>query len=718
MIPASDITTRELSAARLRLTDGVTFTPFFRRGQPMYRVATRSQATFFEVGHAEGVFVSLLDGRTTVAEAVSTMARVLGPEAIKEHEAIAISQWLLESGLATSADVASTLSHAADRASRGAASPKNHPLWFRIPLIRSERWLDRVLSAFVWTHSGPAAIAWLLVVFLGALQLLNAWPRFVPSADALWVPDGWLWTGLLWCVLKAFHEASHAIACRKYGGRVQEMGIMLILLAPVAYVDVSSSWGFASRRRRMHVAFAGVYADLLLAAIAALVWAGTDSVEWQHVLSRTVWLCTLSTLLFNLNPLVRSDGYYLLCDLCDTPNLSALSRSAVGRFAKAVLFGRDPHEAAGRRPLLPLAYGFASMLWSLVTMSAFLLGVALWFHGAGLIAALAGCLLWMAPSIGNALAVTQRTFRARPRSAWRFVSVLTLGVTAVVGLLVLTPWPGGRSAPFVVDFAHPSLVRADGPGLVRSVHAADGEIVVAGQLLLELANPELESERDAVAADLSYQEALSRIRLNDGDTAGAQVAGKEAESLRRRLEELDRQLAALTVRSPIGGRVICRNLSQLSGTWCELGQTLLTIAPDDVKEIHASIPQKDADSLRESVGKRFAVRFPMRGSTEVLLERITPKGSTDPLHPALVVPMGGPLAARHREKADPSDAGFELLEPHFCATLKLSSQVSRKVAVGETGFLRLEQSRTLYSVLSDNLRNWILLSAKFPLSAI
>lgn len=735
----SDVTTRELSAARLSLADGLAFTPCLRRRAPAYRIRMPDGRTFFEVGRTEATLLSLLDGRTTVAEAVSRLARALGSDALSEREAIAVCQWSLDNGLVRGTDPERTnreaagpfampygantnlLGHAKPQA--GSIAEPFNPLSLRIPLVRSEAWLDRIAPSLRWVHSAPAALVWMIVVVLGATQLLGEWPRFRASAADLFLPGHWLWTALLWCLLKTIHELSHALACKRYGGSVHEMGLRLILLMPVAYVDVSSSWAFRSRRERMHVAAAGVCADFFIAAVAALAWSATDSSVAQHVLSRIIWLCTLTTVLFNLNPLVRSDGYYLLSDICDVPNLSARSRSAIGRLAARFFLGpRFAGESSnGDSPPLLIAYGLASMAWTLTVTFAILVAAAMWFEGLGLVLAVAGAVMWFGPALVGSVRFVQQRLEYDPATLQRLSLTVAGTAAAIAAFIFLVPLPVGRTAPFVVDFARPAVLRAEGPGFVESVATRDGATVEAGDVLLRLRNADLEFERTDVALQVEAKDALRRSKLNEGDVASAQVAGRDAESLMQRLLELDRQLASLEVRAPIAGRVVARNLAHLEGTWCAVGQELLTIAPDDQRELRAAIAQEDVDRwpLRtkppasdseieplDRAAAPMSARLPSHGNLTVRLDRLSPRATTDAPHAALVAANGGPLAARATSGAEPDSAKYELVEPRFTATLQIEPSPGRRLAVGETGVIRLGHTGQTLAELLKRTFGW------------
>ena len=216
------------------------------------------------------------------------------------------------------------------------------------------------------------------------------------SSHLIFSPHNWLSMAIVWVLLKIAHELAHALACKRYGGEVRDMGLVFILFAPAAYVDVTSCWRFSSKWQRMHVAAAGMYVELVLAAMAAIAWSQTDSLVVRHWLFNVILMASVSTLLFNANPLMRFDGYYLLADLLEIPNLSPEGSRFVQQLGSRIFFGSRP---AGQSPLgwrgcSFACYGLAAWLWRLAVCGSLLAASAILWQGAGLMLGLAE------PSVG------------------------------------------------------------------------------------------------------------------------------------------------------------------------------------------------------------------------------------------------------------------------------------------------------------------------------
>ncbi len=216
----------------------------------------------------------------------------------------------------------------------------------------------------------------------------------------------------------------------------------------------------------------------------------------QSDLVNLIWSTSVTTFVFNANPLMKFDGYYILSDLLDRPNLYTNSSLHLQRIANRVFFGSktDSVRSSRQDALLPASYGAAAFVWRMLICVGLLISASMMFHGAGMVAAAAGVLLWFGQPI---LQLTRKIWhRARldPQESLQAI-VLSSAVTAVLGaFLFLVPWPAGATAPGIIDHWDLAVVRAETPCFVRNIQVADGEKVSQGQLLIELENEELANE--------------------------------------------------------------------------------------------------------------------------------------------------------------------------------------------------------------------------------
>lgn len=259
---------------------------------------------------------------------------------------------------------------------------------------------------------------------------------------------------------------------------------------------MTSSLSFPSRWQRIQTAAAGIYVELTVAALAAIAGTVTGSPLLSHHLVNLIWSTSVTTFVFNANPLMKFDGYYILSDLLDRPNLYTNSSLHLQRIANRVFFGSktDSVRSSRQDALLPASYGAAAFVWRMLICVGLLISASMMFHGAGMVAAAAGVLLWFGRPILQLTRKIWHLARLDPQESLQAI-VLISAVTAVLGaFLFLVPWPAGATAPGIINHWDLAVVRAETPCFVRNIQVADGERVSQGQLLIELENEELANE--------------------------------------------------------------------------------------------------------------------------------------------------------------------------------------------------------------------------------
>src|SRR5439155_5568099 len=231
--------------------------------------------------------LSQFDGRAA-ADVVRAANQSLGDHGFSEADALAVIQWGLQTGLLTlgpSAIQPLGSSSSLEAVPRSAAARKAWSLLsIRIPLGSPDRWCERVLPWVGWLFGKPAFVVWLLLIVMALHEVAVDWERFAVAIGEILIPANWFGLGLAWLVLKVIHESAHALICKRHGGEVRQVGIALIMFAPVAYVDVTSCWRFPSRWQRIHTAAAGIYAETAIAALAILTASRWESPLAQHFL--------------------------------------------------------------------------------------------------------------------------------------------------------------------------------------------------------------------------------------------------------------------------------------------------------------------------------------------------------------------------------------------------------------------------------------------------
>ncbi len=546
--------------------------------------------------------VARLDGQQSLHQIWETVINEQGSQAPTQPEVLALLGQLHENGLIASEgrpDLKGLFTQHEQRSRRERLAQRN-PLAFRVPLFNPAPWLARADGLAQALFNRPALWLWCALVLLalagaathaGELQAYGA--RHIGSPQQLLL----LW--LLYPVVKALHETAHALAVRRWGGTVSEVGLTLMLLLPVPYVDASAATAFRQRRHRIIVSLAGMAAEAALAALALGLWLLVSDGLIRDAAFVVMLIGGVSTLLFNGNPLVRMDAYHALADALESPGLAPRSKAYLLYLARRWLLGlsqaRPPTVAPGERRWL-LGYGLASTVyqWLLALwIVSWLLGVHLllgslavaWF--AIIMLALPARRLWRWTRTAAELAHN----RQRALAAGGLLTVLPL-------LLVLAvPLPAYTRAQGVVWLPEKAVARAGAEGFVDQLLAQDGDAVEAGTPLLRLVDPSFDADVLALSARWRGVSAAQHMALFTQSPQAA-VLTQQLEQLKAEFRRLKQRLEQLTVRAGASGRLVLPHAADLPGAWVSRGAVVAHVLPQHGSQVRVVVPQDDISRLQ------------------------------------------------------------------------------------------------------------------------
>jgi len=681
-------------------------------GDPVYLIEDGLYRQFLHIGVPEFHFLRQLDGVTTVAAAVAASARRFGSRAIGENEAIDLLHWAGERHLLQSPETEHD-AESGGTAERGTFRIMQVLFW-RMPLGNPDRFMAILNRLFGWSFSLPVRLIWLAVVVWALfLAVENAGQLAGASATAI-LPGNWWRLILVYAVLKVIHECWHGIAVKRYGGRVPEWGIQLLaFITPLTFVDASDSWTFPGRKRRMMVTAAGMYVEFFLAACALIFWEQADPGIARAVAFDVVFMASVTTLLFNLNPLMRFDGYYMLSDLTGVHNLGPKGQSYVKWLAKRFLLGvRNAQIPAGYRqaPRLIAIYGIAAAAWRVVIWTTILLLVATLFQGAGAVLTL---LILVGVGLRGAGAFIRYLYEGsgaeRPRlrvALPRLAAAIALLATM---LIVVRVQPSSR-LPAVVEYEDSPVLRAECPGTVVEWIDEPGVWVEAGQIVVRLENRERVTELARLEIERERSRVRSREYLDEGSIAAHQAEERAIAGLDERITLESKILETLSIRAPEGGIFVSRQFSTLPGRYLMPGDEVGRIVVPDRMRVLISVPQRVRDSIAKRTGDEVELRLRGRAGFPVgaRIERVEAGADSEPPHAALAATKGGPLAVRPvadietererglagselREEDREENATGELIRPRFRAYAIPEENLSRDrmLMEGEWGYARV-----------------------------
>ena len=707
-----DSSTVEIANVAPALREDLRFTLQEHGGQACYLIEDEKNSRFFRVGIPEYTFISLLDGTTSIRDALAYTASQLGSDAFTERDAASICKWLIDSQLAftNASNEYQRLLKTAEASTKAKRAQKLNPLLLRLPLLRPDRMVTKVTRWFGWWFSFPAFILWATIVGFGIYELIANWGSVDPAALRMFAPGNLLRLLATWTFLKVVHEFSHGIACKRFGGTVREAGVLMIVFAPIPYVDVTSAWRMPSKWRRIIVSMAGMYTELFFAAVAAIVVVHSEPGVVQQMAYNVLITASIVTLIFNANPLMRFDGYYMLSDLLEIPNLYSLGQQYTRYLARRYVMGvsaRLPNWTWARGAAIRI-YGIAALFWRIFVCASLILAASTILKGAGVVLAIAAALMWIGfPAVKFVQYLVNGNQTEKPR--WvRFATVSGLIIVLVGGFLSL-PEPGGVRAPALVRYAPLHTVRAPHSGFVTEILVATGETVNQSQPLLRLTNVDLELEVADMRLEGKQSETRSRIFNKDQDVAALQVERNMRDVLKRQIVERDGQLAKSTVVAPADGTIVTAQWQSLVGKYVHEGEELCAIGSPGQKRLEVSVSQTNMEHFATQAGKLVDVLLRTPGTQPLVCElgNVDPRASQQLPHLALAATNGGPLPVQPTAN-DEEGEQWQLVEPHFLANVDLDSRLSRELRAGQITTVRLRQSRgSLAQFFYRGITGWI-----------
>src|SRR5436190_1404208 len=342
----------------------------YYRGERWYVVRDPAGNQYHRLSDPAYRFVGLLNGQRTVGEAWDLAGGQLADDAPTQPEVIQILSHLYSANLIdadVTPDAAVLLRRHKKLSQRKMQGRLMNVLFPRIPLWDPDRFLKTWMPVVRVGFSKLGALIWLIVIGFAIFQLLPEGEAIKTAARNAIAPHNWMWLWAVFVLIKLLHELGHAFACRRFGGECHELGIMFLVFIPTPYVDASSAWAFPSRWHRMFVGAAGMIVELFVASLLCFFWVTVgDKTSLPAVLAYNAMLiASVSTLVFNANPLLRYDGYYILSDFLEIPNLRQKSTEYALGLIKRHIFrikAQQPLPPIGQRGWL-LLYAIASSIY-------------------------------------------------------------------------------------------------------------------------------------------------------------------------------------------------------------------------------------------------------------------------------------------------------------------------------------------------------------------
>jgi putative peptide zinc metalloprotease protein len=649
------------------------------RGKVWHVLLNRVSGRSYRFSSNAHHFIALMDGWRTVEDLWQVNGDSLGDEGLTQEEAVGLLRRLYSADLLQT-DISTDAAEIFERQKRQARAKwtgriKN-PLAVKVPLFDPDRMLERLLPFFRPLFGRMGLMLWLAVLAVGGVLAAVHWSEIVgDTSTSLLSPQNLALLWLCYPLIKALHELGHGIATKVWGGEVHEVGVILLALIPVPYVDASSAGTFPEKRRRMVVGAAGMMVELFLAVLALWLWLHTEPGLIHSLAYNTMLIGSVSTLFFNGNPLLRFDGYYVMTDAIGMPNLATRSNQYLGYLVKRYLFAvrslESPTTADGERRWL-IGYGVLSYIYRVIILVTIVLFVAESYPGIGVLIALwATATMLVLPVLKHARTLLTSPVLQRQRT--RAVSISAGLVAGAAALLFMLPAPLATLAEGVIAPPEGAELRAGHEGTITRLLAQPDTRVERDQPLIETEDPFLKARTQNLAARLRELSIRRQVLQAEQKQVEVNILDEELQVVQADLERTREQAASLLLRSPAEGVFMVDLPDDLPGRFVRRGDLLGYVADLGEPTVRVAVPQADIGLVKHqtrSVSVRLAEQLVSPVAATVI--RQIP-AAVERLPSAALGPMGGgPFAV------DPEDSsGTRAMEGVFEVELALPVPVER-----------------------------------------
>lgn len=559
----------------------------------------------------------------------------------------------------------------------------DHYLFIRLPLVRPAAFLARTLPWVrpLWQPAGVAAL--LGVAIIGLMLIGRQWDSFTASFAGLLTPQGIATYVAALFAVKIVHEAGHAYVATRYGCCVPTMGVSFLVMVPVLYTDTSAAWRLRSRRQRMAIAAAGVLAELSVTAICLFLWPflPDGAIRTTAFILATTSLAT--TLLVNASPFMRFDGYYLLSDWLNVPNLASRSFALLRWRLREGLFalGESAPEclpAPTRRAML----AYAAI--TLVYRASLYAGIALlvyhaFFKALGLLLFTVEVFVFLVRPMIREMRdwrVRASAIRASARARWVAAGVVAALVAAFL------PLDREVTLPAVLSPIGDRPLVAGDPARVERVLVANGASVAAGQPLVILSAPDITLGKAQAQLRIAQIESrLARGVADREDLADTAVLSRDLATQKDMLAGFERREAALTLRAPVAGRVVDEPHGLAPGDWTDGKTPLARVVTPDRYDVEAYVPEDEAWRLAAGSVGRFVPDQAAAPSWRARVDELGASAIATLDQPVLADNAGGPIAVAKQ--------GERLVPRHALIRLRLVAEMGPAAAFPQSAAGRL-----------------------------
>ncbi len=641
-------------------------------GQPQWVIHHPTSNQFYKIGWAEFEILSRFhkyDGASELIKAVNDETTL----DIDEEDLKSILQFLMQNGLVNGASI---------------PLPEDKSIWYRaahgylyftVPLFKPERFLKATWPYVAPLFSKGFHALMMVVLLIAIMMILPRVDEFLASFMNIFTMEGAILSFIILTGIKIIHEFAHAFTATKHGVPVPHMGAAFIVLYPILYTEATGAWRLKDKCARIDIGMAGVKFELYLAAIALIAWHFQDPGLGQMICFTIVMISLFGSLLINLNPLMRFDGYYVLSDYVGIENLHAVAIDYARHSIRKICLGLNdelPHDFDNRRAFYLTLFGYAILIYRFFLF----LGIAVlvymvFMKPLGLIAMLLELAWFIGLPIWRELKIWWER-RHDYMKNFRFYGLCALLGGAAILLFIPTSY--NATFPAAMHARDYQAVYAPAPSMIEAISVSNEDIVNKGDPLISLSSRQLDLDIAKAKTELKSLENLKRRDQTDIELFRDRRVSidEELDAARQRLNNLLESQNDLNITANFDGQIVDMNPDMMAGQSIKQTDIILRLIKKNDNRITAYIDEHHLD--RFQVGNRaiFRPNYALFQSYDAVIESIAQidKGTID--FPILSSVYGGEIPSQN------IDGEIEPLKTLYKVTLSTDADVKNKIIAG------------------------------------
>ena len=617
-------------------------------GSPAWSIYDPLNHQFFRIGWLE--FEILSHWQLGNAEEVAKQVRQTTTLAATPAQVLGVQQFLTANRLL--AQMVNKPGTKSPAAGGGMSQLVSKWLYNRFPLLEPDEFLTATTS---WTRPFYSKWFWrwtLLAGCLGIYLITRQWENFITTFIYLFTPIGLFSVSATMFTVKFGHELAHAYTAKRYGAKVPVIGVALLVIWPLFYTDTTDAWRLTKRRQRMTIGAAGILFELAIAVHATLLWSFVAPGPLKSILFILATSTWLTSLLVNLNPCMRYDGYYLLSDLWDIPNLQTRAFTLARWFLRRNLLGSpEPCPERLKPRMLKMMGAYAVIVWiyRLFVFTAIALMVYHFaFKALGIILFIVEISVFLVNPITNELRIWWEVRKGIGMNQRQINTIMAISVG--LGALIY-PWPTWIYVPAVHKAELATAVHVPHSGQLKQIHVQRGDSVTKGDLLFVVASPQFDYQVDQALRRVNQLKLeLTRIAFEKNYADRLRIVEQQLITAKAELAGFHEQQARQQVLAPISGRIMEMDEALTPEHWVNPELELCLLVNDQKTTVEGYAPEADLPHITPAMTGRF---YPENSELPTIQVKLKHLDRTN--HPILEDPymasiFGGPIAVRRDDK--------------------------------------------------------------------